>query len=51
MFTFHRIPSVALGARDVEDDLLGLIFKFPAHGAMGMEDLVGEVAEDGGAAR
>src|SRR5690348_6146635 len=41
---------IALGAREVEDDLFGL-FRFQVHSAMGMEELVGEVAEDGGAAR
>ena len=41
---------VAFGAREVEDDLLGLVFSFAVHGTMGMEELIGEVAENGGAA-
>ena len=45
-----RVASVALGAREVEDDLLGLVFCFLIHGAVGMEELVGEVAKHGGAA-
>jgi hypothetical protein len=45
------MPSLfALGAREVEDDLFGLL-RFQVHGAMGMEQLVGEVAEDASAAR
>lgn len=41
---------VGPGAWEVEDDLFGLVFRFLVDGAMGMEELVGEVAEDGGAA-
>jgi hypothetical protein len=45
------MPSLfALGAGEIEDDLFGLL-RFQLHGAMGMEELVGEVAEDGSAAR
>lgn len=49
--SFHPCSSIALGPREVEDDLLGRIFRFLVDGAMRMEELVGEVAEDGGATR
>ena len=43
--------SVEFGAREVEDDLLGLVVGFPVHRAVGMEELAGDEREDGGAAR
>jgi hypothetical protein len=42
--------SVAIGAREVEDDFLGFVVGFLVDGAVRMEELVGEVAEHGGAA-
>ena len=47
------MSSVALGAREIEDDLIGLVIQFivDVHGAVGMEELVGQVAEDSCAAR
>jgi hypothetical protein len=49
--TFLLPGPVALGARKVEDDLLGLGVDFALDGALGVEDLVGNVGHDGGAAR
>jgi hypothetical protein len=46
--------SVAFGARHVDDDLLrlfGLGIVLALDGAMRVEELVGDVGEDGGAAR
>lgn len=48
-FSFTVFPSRVWG--EIEDELLGLIFHFLVDGAVGMEELVGEVAEHGGAAR
>src|SRR5215510_2311823 len=46
----HRCTrSVAFRAGKVEKDL-GLVFRFLVDGAVGMKELVGEVAEHGGAA-
>ncbi len=45
--------SVALGARQVEDDWLGLVVQFLfflLDDAVGMQELVGDVSENGGAA-
>jgi hypothetical protein len=47
--TFLR--PVALGARKVEDDFLGFGVEFAVDGALGVEDLVGDVGHDGGTAR
>src|SRR5712691_7947398 len=44
---------VALGARQIEDNLLwlfGLSILFALDGAVGVEELVGDVGQDGGAA-
>ena len=43
--------SVALGARQIHDDFLRLVVRFFFDGAVGMQELVGDVGEDGGAAR
>src|SRR5712691_7674620 len=45
---------VALGARQIEDNLLwlfGLSILFALDGAVGVEELVGDIGKDGGAAR
>jgi len=47
------VLSVAIGARHVKDPFLGLVvggLGFQDDGAVGMEELVGDVGEDGGAA-
>ena len=46
--------AVAIGARHIDDDFLGFIVlnaAFAVDGAVGVEELVGDIAEDGGAAR
>ncbi len=46
------VRPVTLGARQVKDDLLGLFvygLGFEDDGAVGVEELVGDVGEDGGA--
>jgi hypothetical protein len=43
--------SVALRARQIHDDLLRLVVRFFLDGAVGMQELVGDVGENGGAAR
>jgi len=51
----HRgVLLVAIGARHIEDELLGLVayrIGFTGDGTVGVEELVGDVGEDGGAAR
>jgi len=42
---------VAPGAREIEEDLLGLVLLFLVHGADGVKKLIGKVAKHGGAAR
>ncbi len=45
--------SVAFGARQIEDDGLGIVVQFLfflLHDAVGMKELVGDVSENGGAA-
>jgi hypothetical protein len=47
------VGPVTLGARHVKDDSLGLVvygIGFEENGAVGVEELVGDVGEDGGAA-
>jgi len=46
------LPSclVALGTREVEDDLLGLVGHFLFGDDVGMQQLVGDIGENGGAA-
>jgi len=49
----HGFGPVTLGARHVQDDSLGLFVDglgFEDDGAVGMEELVGDVGQDGGAA-
>ncbi len=43
--------SVALGARQIHDDFLRLVVRFFLDGAVGMQELVGDVSENGGAMR
>ncbi len=48
-----KVRSIAVGARHIEDELLGLVaggIGFAGDGAVGVEELVGDVGEDGGAA-
>jgi hypothetical protein len=48
------VGSVTLGTREVKDPLLGLVLGglgFEGDGAVGVEELVGDVTKDGGAAR
>jgi hypothetical protein len=48
------VRSVTLWAGHVEDDFLGLVvfdLGFQDDGAVGVEELVGDVGQDGGAAR
>src|SRR6266852_4544755 len=45
------VLSVAFGARQIHDDFLGLVVRFFLDGAVGVQELVGDVSEDGGAAR
>jgi len=47
------VGPVTLGARHVKDDSLGLVIDglgFEDDGAVGMEELVGDIGQDGGAA-
>ena len=50
-FSFvERRGLVALWAREVEDEFRWLVFRFLVDGAMGMEELIGDVGENSGAA-
>ncbi len=44
------VLSIAFGAREVEDDFLGLVVQFLLDDAVGMQELVGDVGKNGGAA-
>src|SRR5260370_32638010 len=49
----HGVGPVTFGARHVKDDPLGLVIDglgFEDDGAVGMEELVGDIGQDGGAA-
>jgi hypothetical protein len=48
---FGVLGQIAFRARKVEDDLLGLGVEFAVDGAVGVENLIGDVGHDGGAAR